>query len=828
MYRFGLDEFAVAKFLKQSKAELTKSGAQGAMSLPEEFTHRAVFLANLPPKCASIVKSWFKKNPIDGELADLQYSIDTLSKAGDNFEHGKESSKILWRTIFANYINAEKNSLVESFLMDKKEPKIPLTSKLTTKNILVEEKLIEKGGGKILSDVATESLEVKPQEKRSYGFSYIDCKKLDLTFKNEVEGRPVLGEVETVLDKGQFFIDIKGILIDSDLVEITESQAVNLYPERGSATGYSEKLSNITISQNLLAIWNVHDQANRKSARFMIDSCVNIVLEIFEIPHSSAEPDLVRLWLKESYVPSQGAFPVFELMDGIILKPPSLLRNFKSFDFSSPFLGYYSHEAIKWKGKKIVLKPFPACSFKYECITTETAVKRLFKFKSEVTGLPVITNKQLQELAFLVSKESTDKSFSNSYQSIANRISEIFTIKDYVNTAIEDILKLPEIQTRLDDEISRLKKEIADQLQSEQNEISRLKIEKKSLEQEIIKSSGQISQSIKKAFEGAAKNGEGILSQIAILRPFLSGHPSNLSSLSPNITIEFSKKNELTSFKNLSTVIELNSLRFGINKNLLTSFIVFGLTKGVVGVSGKNYKKLIEVVSNISSEGFYASISLSVDKFSFNDLLNIPAQSNYPIGEGLLLGNLLEEWQGQEFPLIIVLNGFNRVPAESIITELLDYGNSLKEIRNFVWMKQNGEVKRLNLKAPVIFVLNFVYGNSTFPIPKAYAAEIPLISDEFLGDLALEEDEQIHVKKSYLGRLFFSERLSLVDDINEVELLKLLNLNELEAVSFIKLILGVGRIAHNELQRNLDGAISLNLDALAADYWQYIFEKSRD
>jgi hypothetical protein len=299
-------------------------------------------------------------------------------------------------------------------------------------------------------------------EEERHGFSYVDSKKLDLTNKKESDGRPILGEVATILENGQFFIDIKGILIDSDLVEINESQAMHLYPERGSATGFSEKLSNITISQNLLAIWNVHDQVNRKSARFMIDSCVNIVFEIFEIPHSSAEPDLVRSWLKESYVPSQGAFPVFELMDGIILKPPSLLRNFKSFDFSSPFLGYYSHEAIKWKGKKIVLKPFPACSFKYECITTETAVKRLFKFKSEVTSLPVISNKQLQELAFLVNKESIEKAFSNSYESIANRISVIFTIKDNVNTAIEDILKLPEIQTRLDDEISRLKKEIAD------------------------------------------------------------------------------------------------------------------------------------------------------------------------------------------------------------------------------------------------------------------------------------------------------------------------------------------------------------------------------
>ena len=192
----------------------------------------------------------------------------------------------------------------------------------------------------------------------------------------------------------------------------------------------------------------------------------------------------------------------------------------------------------------------------------------------------------------------------------------------------------------------------------------------------------------------------------------------------------------------------------------------------------------------------------------------------------MLLGNLLELWQGQEFPLAVVLNGFNRVPAEAIMTELLDGGNFLRESRNYVWKKPNGEVKNLILKAPVFFILNFAYGNSTFPIPKVYASEIPLISGEFLDDSDLKEDDEITVNKSYLGHKFFSERLSLLDHVNEVELLKLIGLSELEAISYTRLFLKAGKIIPNELQVSIGNEISLNLDALDPEYLQYIFEKS--
>jgi len=830
MYRYGLDEFAVAKFLKQSKAELTKSGAKGAMSLPEEFTFRAAFLSTLPPKCFPILSGWFNKNMPEGELSDLQDAIDVLSKAGENFDHAKESSKKHWRTIFLNYINNENTLIVKSFLMGEKTLKIAQPSKLPPKEMDAKVKLSGKEDVNVVSGADKESLIIKKNEKQPYGFSYSECKKLDLANKNESDGRPVLGEVVKKLDHGQFFIDIKGILIGSDLIEITESQAMNLYPEQGSAVGFPEKISNISITDNLLAIWNVHDQANSKKARFMIDSCVNIVLEVFEIPHNFSEPDLVRAWLKNSYIPKEGIFPVFELADGIIIKPSSLLNDFRVYDFSTPFLGYYNHEAVKWNGKKIVIKPFPAHSFKYECVTTEIAVKRLFKFKSEVSSFPVITSKQIQELAYLVNQESTDKSFSNSYLSISNRISEIYTIKDNVDMVINEILDLPEVKLRIQDEVDELKKQITRELVDENKQIDSLRREKKLIEESVKKSSDLLRREVKKAFDGAVKNGESTLSQVALLKPFLTGHSSgsiDYSTTNSDIVIDFSKKNELKTFKNLSTYIGLNSLRYGFNKNLLATFITLGFTRGVVGVFGKNYKILVDVISKVISDGFYSSVSLSVDNFSFNDLLNLPAQSNCLMGDGLLLGDLLEIWQEQDFPLIIVLNGFNRIPPESIINELLDMGNFLKEKRHFIWKKSNGEVKKLILKVPVIFILNFVYGRSTFPIPKAYASEIPLLSSEFFNIEKLDEDLEISVNHSHLGQIFYSERLSLVDHADDIELLQLMDLSESEAISYLKLFFGIGRISQNELLSNLGDSIfldSLNLNCFTSDHEKYIFE----
>ncbi len=809
MYRYGLDEFIVTKFLKQSKAELTKAGAKGAMSLPDEFTYKAAFLSNLPPKCFSIIANWFNKNFPEGEITNLAESIDLLSKAGETFDHSKESSRKLWRTIFFHYINSDTNSIVKTFLIGEKAPKLVAPSKSTGKKVDVKVDLSEKNISTDLNRDKSQDKEIKPLKKAAFGFSYVNSKKLDLTLKNQSDGKPIFGEVATILEKGQFFIDIKGILIESELVEVSQSQAMNLFPEQGSAVGFPEKLPNIPISENLLGIWNVHDQANSKRARFMIDSCVNIALEVFEIPHSSAEPDLVRSWLKESYLPSQSIFPVFELMDGIIIKPPSLIRDFKTYDFSSPFLGYYSHEAVKWNNRKIVLKPFPAPSFKYECIATETAVKRLLKFKSEVASLPVITNKQLQELAFLVNKESADKSFSNSYQSISNRISDIYAIKDNVDKVIDEILKLPEIQVRISDEIEVLKQEAANLVLFEQNEVARLKKEKKALEQEIAKSSNLLSRAVKKAFDDAVLDGTKMLSEVALLKPFLAtidpSHSDKLSSAT-GLSKFLSTKIEIVDFKGLSDSIKLTSLKYALKDNLISTFIAAAFIRGAVGIYGENYQKLIQAVADITSAGVYSSISLSVDKFSFNDLMNLPAQIHNLESDGMLLGDLLESWQRQSAPLIVEIRGFNRIPPESIITEILDNGNYLNSNREFIWKMPSGKVKQIKLPSPVFFVLNFSYGKSTFPISLEYASSIPLLSNELFKINPFEEGLEMPERFSYLGQGFIDNSLDSVHSSDSahslgefVSFLKLMGFDETESICYSRLIHEIGRAEGGEL-----------------------------
>ena len=834
MYRYGLDEFIVAKFLKQSKTELTKNGAKGAMSLPEEFTYRAIFLAGLPPKCFPIVASWFSKNPPEGELSDLEESISVLSKAGENFEHSKESSKKFWRTIFLNYINSEKTSIVKSFLMGEKSRKIAPPSTFLTKKTDV---IVKNSEQKDLNDsnrIVDESLGGMKNDEKLHGFSYVDSKKLDLTYKNECDGRPILGEVATILENGQFFIDIKGVLIESDLIEITQSQAMHLYPEQGGAVGFPEKLSNIPVSENLLAIWSVHDQANNKKARFMIDSCINIVLDIFEIPHSSSEPDLIRSWLKNSYPPNQGIRPVFELADGVIIKPQSLLWDFRTYDFAVPFLGYYSHEAIKWNGRKIVIKPFPTHSFKYECVTTETAVKRLLKFKSEVASLPVITNKQIQELAFLVNKESTDRAFSNSYHSISNRISEIFAIKDNVDAVIDEILQLPAIQTRLAEEIADLKKEISNGMLIEKNEVVRLKQEKKALEQEIAKSSSLLSRSIKKAFNEAVVDGVKVLTDIALIKPFLATTaPSHMDDPASITGLQelLSSKNELLDFKVLMDSIKLTSLKYGLKENLISTFITAGFVRGVVGVFGENSKKLIQAVANVTSAGIYSSISLSIDKFSFNDLMNSPTKLHNIDCDTLLFGELLESWQKQDAPLIVELMGFNRMPPESIITEILDEGNFLNSNREFIWKTSSGNVKKIKLRAPIFFVLNFVYGKSTFPIPLEYASSIPLVSMELFTINPFEEGLEIPLKSSYLGGGFLNNSLGSANSLNGfVDLLKLMGFDESESICYSKLTHAIGRIDYKELldifSSNGDLLNFLDLNSLAPERANFIFERN--
>lgn len=829
MYLYGLDQYEVDKFLKKSRASLIKAGAKVG-TIPKEHTHRASFLSKLPIKCDQIIANWFNENPVEGEIGELNDAFERLSKLKENFIHSSESGKKLWRTVFVNFINKDYAVAVKLFLKGESTLK-KIEPKVVNPEIKMEQNIIEKEKHKnFLNEIEVVVPQNITQKNNSYGFKYIDVKKLDIDSMNIGEENLVLGEIKTINQGGSFFIEIRGAIIDSSLVTLSEAEAINFFPVRGSAIGFVDKLPRVQLARNSFGLWKVRDQKNNKSARFIIDSHFSTIFDVIEIPHSSLEPDLVREWLRNVYLSREGIYHVFQLKDGIILKANNIYTDYKIYDFSVPFFAYYSHEAVNWNGRRIVIKEFPTPSFKYECITTEVAVKRLFKFRSEVSNFPTITHHQIQELAFLVGKEYEDKSYSNVYQSITERISSIFTIKENIDLCINEITNLPEVQSKIEEEITTLKNQVSKDLLVENEKINALKKEKKSLENEIKENSNIVNQEIKKAFDNAVKNGMNTLTQVAVLKPFLSNFlpiPVTLSGASSEKSLGFIKSNEITTFQNLRSFIEINSIRYALESDLLSVVISLGLTRGVIGVFGNYYKKLINILSKITSNGFYLSISLSVDKFSLNDLLNLPVQESYSISSGLLFGNILELWQEQDFPLIVELKGFNRIPPESIIEELLDNGNFLKDKRKFIWQTSTGDIKKITLKAPVFFVLNFSYGNSTFPIPKAYAPNIPLVACELFNCDALEEDIDIPVNTSYLGHDFFNNRIDYIEDVNIIELLKLFGLKESEAICYTNLVYKIGRLSQNELINILDVDNFLNfvnLNALLPEYEQYIFQ----
>lgn len=754
MLQFGLDEHESAAFLKDTRAALILAGAKNVASL-KSHQHRIDLISKLKGKSLEVFRKWALKNLDNLDSAtSLTGTLATLSETlADGFYDG-ENSKNLWRQILLAYLQPETQAEVEEFITpEKKIIKSIISPDDGKANVEVEE-------------VVTTELEVQdiPTAK---GFVV----KKSISFSSEVFGEagklPVLGVSTNVLPSGQFFVHLAGAISDGNLIILTESESEILFPESGDATGYPDDYFGMSPPRDMLAIWSVKYHNAERKTRFLISDFHSRVYHVYKVPHASTEPDLVRAWIQHEYVGRTSVYPVFELSDGLIIKAPGDPTEFSNYNFDTPLNGYESHDAVSWQGKLIVIKPFPAAQIKYDCATINSAIKRLFKVRADISGFPVLTKGNLQDLAALASKESDDGLISQSSIRAIKSIESIFSVRENVEEFFSDILNQPEVVSRLNEEIQKVRAEQKTLLETGKNELAQLAAAKQKLLNEIhsanqsVKNEAlELTRELKKAFDKAAKDGVKTLSEVAVLQSFIGAsnavphNPFIQNKVPEKISLDVPNSKEIATNLDLTTAINLMAMQKGLSPSCLRLAISSLLSSGVLGLIGIDDNKIVSSISDVIAGGNHCSVSISADMFSVVDLLNAPVVSSVENIPAMSLGRLMECYQDISRPLIVELKGFNRFPPESVLNELLSITGPDESDSELAWRDSSGTYHSLKVKTPVFFFLTFTSGRSTFPIAGDQAYKLPILDANLQWPDKFEANSGAATSSCFIGDKF--------------------------------------------------------------------------
>ncbi|HEY8095577.1 MAG TPA: hypothetical protein VIE65_05720, partial [Methylobacter sp.] len=448
----------------------------------------------------------------------------------------------------------------------------------------------------------------------------------------EIYSFTVLGYRTNTLPSGQFFIHISGIVYKDGVIALSDEESKQIFKDSGDATAFPNTINVGANAAESLSIWRVDHQSPDKKVQFVIKSLVSHVYDVIAVPHSSSNPDLVREWIKEIYRPAPGVFPVFKLLDGPIIKLPSDTTETANTDFNLPLHGYKNHPTVKWYGRTIVVAPFSVPDFKYDCAPPGTLVKRLFKAKADLATLPVITNRQLTDLAELAAKEWADDAIRQSIERARGNLADLLSNRDILNEVMEEILKLPSVQLSIQNQLERVSQTASAGLETIRRETEQLNIEKKKLNSDIegLKSAHKkelaaIGKEVKLAFERAGAEGIKSLAAISLFKntlgldsrpagPMVPEHPADVRgpgrTVPGAVDVPESQGYCISNTAQLLATVLKWSLRCGLSNHLLLTAISAVAAKGIIAIAGDRSSVLSDVLASTLGGGVSCCVSV--------------------------------------------------------------------------------------------------------------------------------------------------------------------------------------------------------------------------
>lgn len=840
MFSLGAKPQEVTQCLKQCKKQLTLAGAK-ADSLPGKDDKNVLFLSRLSVKAEAIVCSWFLKNCNFDDLPDPVTAITALEDSKDSMTPSNYSEKDMWRSILSGFVQKNRLPTIDDFLSNKK----PRPADHSTSGQPDQSKIAEVAPLIITSEDAQAALTILSNKHDSHGRflpslllgtiaavsgnkdDLGECKQLLTAHPSPIAHEfvpyldvlansaqpeqpqihktqpnnnlelplhlpdaevgdpgdfPVLVSRKTQLPNNQLFMHVIGIVKDGRLVELSDKEVLDMFPETGDITVLPSKGLPVNFAENELSIWRVAHESPNKRTQYVAKAFVSRIYDVIKVPHRTDEPDKVRHWIQNQYAPYSNVYPVFQLADGPIIRLHAETTTPATASFDEPIAAYHSVPTVLWHGRMLVLKPFPAPDFYLDFAPTGIVLKRLLKFKAEVAGLPTITKAQLRDLADQVNRQGNEKINPFSLQRAINEVTEITNSSEKLDEIISELLKTPQVAAGIAAEKERAIAEAKAQAQADEAEIARLRSTKRSLENDIDqlreshkKQADALSSQIRHAFERARAEGMKTLADMALFKSILApqglGPGTNehvqekprrdLASPHSSVPSSFGhgehgrRGRQLSSVKDINSAFSRQAMKEGLSVMMLRSATAAAVTTGMVSLVGSRQRVISSSLGKILASGETCTVSISGDMFSLSDLLNAPAVVNRTNAMGTTLGRFLMEEQSAGRLAVVELRGANRAPPESFLPELLAVSGNKPLAGMLAWADKDVGIRNIHFASPVVFILDFVAGKSVFPIMPPIAWEIAVIDTDLdWGDVD-EPDDSVPSELSFPGKEFW-------------------------------------------------------------------------
>jgi hypothetical protein len=754
MFAAGADEQELAQCLKKKKLHLLKAGAR-ADNIPVRPEAQARFISGLREAPMACIRDWFYANASFEGLPDVQDACRILADEAEAALLDRGERRLHWRSVLSAFVQQRNSQTVEAFLENSSLVHSPVLPTLMSSVGATEVKpssAIEHARDVVPdSTTSMKTAGAMPTLQSGSAASVIPLRLSEVAL-NDKSVLTVIGRRTKVLPTGQFFIHISGILLDGTAVYLSPDESRLAFPDSGDATGFPNTVHTNNSSAESLSVWQVEHKSPDKKAQYVVTEFISHTYEVFEIPHPTSEPDLVRDWIKEVYQPAQDVFPVFRLQDGLLLKLPAEVTDPRTANFDAPLSLYREHPTVRWSGRTIVITPFPASHLQYDCAPVRTAVRKLFRESAGLTGLPVLSKRQIGELADAAARHSTDTTITQSVQRAKVRLEQLFDNREELSSLMDHIVRLPSVAEAIGAEKTRAAAAIREEAENSNAELGKLAAEKKQLQSEIEnlkqarkKESAAVAREIKQAFERAGADGLKTLAELSVFKNILGLSTSHPAVIAHAVQAEarevpraaalelpvLPKHLHIASAEQLRPVIASWQLHNGLSTRMLQALIAAAATQGVAILAGTRRHEAAAALASTIAAGTSCAVSLSADMFNVSDLMNAPATVTDAHGSRAeQLGSFIINQQTAGMVSIVRIRGANRAPPESLIPELLEIAGTPASSSPIAWARKDGSLQLITAECPIVFLLELAYGRSVFPLMPPLAWEIPIIDTD--------------------------------------------------------------------------------------------------
>lgn len=800
MITLGLGDALVHRFIKEKSKTLTMAGVKSASNIPMQLEKRVEFIANLFGKRPhlSILSDWVLQQ------TGLQATVDSPEAMAKLADLGAKQADDpcfapLWTSVLLSFIQNPDSVEINTFLGET--PKAPRTTEneirlrgwndvkydldaairlakgeevpisqdqFFLKYIRVLIGVVTKSFDQVNKDLADLRADIEPSNKKAIELleALLDRAKIP----NQVIGRQkicaidtlpkgivghdsyqVLGRMISQASPGHRFFDIFGIIHEGHVYKLGKEDAKQFFPNRGSAIIFANKTTGHVIPYGSEWVLNVSpiEGSHELSATYQVTSIEHKLSEVVSVRHGSSEVEAVRDAIGR-YMNSACVIPVFELEDNVLIP----IINFPP-NFDEPIGSLDNLVSYEIDGRNFVIDALDGFSGYIDLSPPEVAIKRLFKVRSDLDGLPNITKAHVAKLAELAGQETKARLTESSLRRAQGHLDDLLARKDDIDLVISKLLETPAVAQSLDAERRRILSEYKDSLETHRQEVGEVLERKKKLESDIEAlqkqhdaKANQLGNALRSMFERASGDGLKVLSEVALLSPFL-GHKSDLPKPKGLLTLKASGI-PAREPKTLLGGIVCYSLRHGLSQSLLAHAIASSLASGFVALFGKDALLYQESIAGTLSGGLTATVSLSSDMFGWGDLLSAPITTSHADNYAMSLGEFIALAQRSKLPCHISIVGANRIPLETYFPEMTAIAGPCGIGSVITWRSLEGAFTSARVVMPIFFSLVLVRGKSTFPLEDPISSEVAIINCDVSWDERTVPDLTIKVNNTYV------------------------------------------------------------------------------